>query len=183
MFQQTLGERKDVWSQSTATAALHTLAMELPSSTTTQPWQKAAQELIKSMNPLPERDHPADFHPYDFHPCTGAAAMPAGRGQQHLEEQRLPRVLLRQIRKKTEAVGSNPAISGLFFLLPWASWSTALADPLLLHVPKLQPSTEGPVSHGAATCHCAFPAKTPSSTPQWEKKGRARRALSKPTKA
>lgn len=42
-------------------------------------------------------------------------------------------------------MGSNLAISGLFLLLPWASWSTALVDPLLLQVPKLQPSTEGPV--------------------------------------
>lgn len=55
---------------------------------------------------------------------------------------------LGQIRKKSEAVGSNPAVSGLLFLLPWASWSTALADPLLkhrmlVHVPKAQPSTEG----------------------------------------
>lgn len=64
---------------------------------------------------------------------------------------------LGQKRKKTEAVGGNPAISGLFFLLPWASWSTALADPLLLHVPKPQPSTEGPISRGAAACHVCFP--------------------------
>lgn len=61
-------------------------------------------------------------------------------------------------------MGSNPAISGLFLLLPWASWSMALVDPLLLHVPKLQPSTEGPVRCGAAACHVCFPCQTLSST-------------------
>lgn len=119
------------------------------------------------MNLLPARDHLALIYtPLIYTPalvrqkCLQAGTTRAWKHSACLE------CFLGQIRKKTEAVGSNPAISGLFFLLPRASWSTALADPLLkhkmlLHIPKPQSSTKGPVSRGAAACHVCFPCQNP----------------------
>lgn len=131
---------------------------DLTSLTETLPWQSPAQEPIESMDSLLATGLGRAV------PCFGC--------------------FFGQIRKKVEAEKSDPAIIWAVLTLPRASWSMALADPLLkyemlLHAPKTQPSTEWLISCRAAACHVCYPCQNPEFRPIVEGQ---RRALLKYTK-
>lgn len=108
--------------------------------------------------------------------CTCADSNACRQGPTGLGKA-VPRLgcFLRQIRKQIEALGCDPAVSGLFDSSPgpvgvWLWLIPCSSARRFCMYPKPQPSTERLVSHRAAACHVCFPCQNPQAPPHSRRK-------------
>lgn len=114
--------------------------------------------------------------------CTRADSNACSRDRRGLGEQ-CPALdaFLGQIRKKTEVMGSDPTISGLFDSSPGPAGPRLWLIPCpsarcFCTYPKPQPRTKRPVSHRAAACHVGFPCQKPELHPTVGEKGKGEKS-------